>query len=324
MAKNCLFIAILLLFTGCVAESSFVDTGITSVVVNKQHHYENIRHNKWTYSKMMEHYFWNEDIPDSTLLDFCIDPYSFFYELLSSKDRFSWCELNTKAFNPGSTVSFDSVYLYKGKKVGYAIYDQFDDNSDIRGLVVRMKNAQIDEMILDLRYNPGGYVSTCSELASFIVPQEYLGKLYQQQYYNKTITREKAKNNNNGVDSVYFNSTEWYNKWNLGLDRLIVLTTEYTASASESLIICLRPYIDVIIVGTQTRGKNVGSYTISSEDYKYCLQPITFKYFNALMQTVPDDGFMPDIMVDDDKRKPRGDIEEALLKAALQYINDNS
>ena len=171
---------------------------------------------------MRHHYYWNTAMPDSSKLDFTIDPAKFFTSLLSNKDRFSWCEVNrdykTRGVNPGSTVPFDSVYVFNNQKIGYPIYDQFDDNVDIRSFAVRMKSAKISEMILDLRYNPCGYVSTCNELASFFVPTEHLGKLYQQQYYNKTITKEKAeKYHNNGVDSVYLKSGSWYEQWGLNL-----------------------------------------------------------------------------------------------------------
>ena len=179
-------------------------------------------------------------------------------------------------------------------------------------------------MILDLRYNPGGYVSTCNELASFFVPTEHLGKLYQQQYYNETITKEKAeKYHNNGVDSVYLKSGSWYEQWGLNLKRLIVLTTQNTASSSEALVVGLRPYMNVIVIGTQTCGKDVGSYTIVDNNYKYLLQPITFKYYNSKMESTPEEGLIPDVIVEDDKKVKRGNVEEALLKTALKFIEDN-
>lgn len=284
--------------------------------------------NQWIYNQMMHHYYWNTEMPDSSKLDFTIDPAKFFTSLLSNKDRFSWCEVNrdfqTRGVNPGSTVSFDSVYVFNNQKIGYAIYDQFDDNADIRSFAVRMKSAKINEMILDLRYNPGGYVSTCNELASFFVPTEHLGKLFQQQYYNKIITKEKAeKYHNNGVDSVYLKSGSWYEQWGLNLKRLIVLSTKKTASSSEALVVGLRPYMDVVIIGTQTCGKDVGSYTIVDNNYKYLLQPITFKYYNSNMESTPEEGLIPDVIVEDNKKTQRGNVDEALLKAALKYIEEN-
>ena len=312
---------------GCSEDSFLSDTD--EIIDNSEIEVlSNQENNQWIYNQMRHHYYWNTEMPDSSTLDLTVDPAKFFATLLSPKDRFSWCEVNrdykTRGVNPGSTVSFDSVYVYNNQKIGYAIYNQFDDNADIRSFAVRMKKAEIDEMILDLRYNPGGYVSTCNELASFFVPTEHLGKLYQQQYYNKTITKEKAeKYHNNGVDSVYLKSGSWYEQWGLNLKRLIVLTTQNTASSSEALVVGLRPYMDVVIIGTQTCGKDVGSYTIVDNNYKYLLQPITFKYYNSKMESTPEEGLIPDVIVEDDKKTQRGNVDEALLKAALKYIEEN-
>ena len=319
---------IVLLLSACNGEDSFLDVKEEFIPIDSISENANRNQNIWTYEKMNQHYYWNEEIPDSTTLDFNVDPIKFFNNLLSKQDRFSWCDVNrnyhTRGINQGSTVSFDSVYVYGKHKIGYAIYDQFDENADIRSFAVRMKKAEINEMILDLRYNPGGYVSTCNELASFFVPTEHLGKLYQQQYYNKTITKEKAeKYHNNGVDSVYLKSGSWYEQWGLNLKRLIVLSTKNTASSSEALVVGLRPYMNVVVIGTQTCGKDVGSYTIVDNNYKYLLQPITFKYYNSKMESTPEEGLIPDVIVEDDKKIKRGNVDEALLKAALKYIEEN-
>lgn len=315
---------------GCSVDDSFLETndgfnGMEQIhtKVDSTYYY----HNFWTYSMMRHHYYWNTEMPDSTTLDFAEHPTKFFNSLLSSQDRFSWCEVNTdyrpSGYNPGSTVSFDSVYMQSGKKIGYAIYDEFNDSADIRGFAVRMKKSQIDEMVLDLRYNPGGYASTCSDFASLFVPTGYLGELFQIQRYNETLTNEKVSKYGYGEDYVYLKSSEWFQMWGLNLDRLIVLVSERTASASEALIVGLRPYMEVVVIGTKTCGKDVGSYTIADSDYRYQLQPITFKYYNALNESTPEDGIIPDIIVQDDMKVERGDTNEVLLKAALQYIEDN-
>ena len=328
MRSGILVFIFVLFIIGCSEDSFLNNTAVEIIHNSTAETLSNQENNQWIYNQMSHHYYWNTEMPDSSTLNFAMEPLIFFKALLSHKDRFSWCEVNrdykSRGVNEGSTVSFDSVYILKNKKIGYAIYDQFDDNADIRSFAVRMKKAKIDEMILDLRYNPGGYVSTCNELASFFVPTEHLGKLYQQQYYNKIITKENAeKYHNNGVVSVYLKSGSWYERWGLNLKRLVVLSTQNTASSSEALVVCLRPYMDVIVIGTQTCGKDVGSYTIVDNNYKYKLQPITFKYYNSKMESTPEEGLVPDVIVEDDKKAKRGNVEEALLKAALKYLAEN-
>ena len=229
----------------------------------------------------------------------------------------------TRGRNLAPTISLDSIYTINDKRIGYFIYDQFESSTDVAQITIRLKNLGIDELVLDLRYNPGGYVSTSKYLASMLAPKESLGKLYQLQRYNDIQTKEKMDNGESGVDSVFLDKGFITIDRNLDLKRLIVLTTKNTASASESLIIGLRPYMDVITIGTTSCGKDVGSYTIADNRYKYQLQPITFRYYNALNDSTPTTGIKPNIEVADDLNHERGDVNEALLKTAIDYLMGN-
>lgn len=329
MKSGVLVFSVILLLASCSSESSYLEPGKVEIEDDTDSKQDsiNIATNRWIYNQMSHHYFWNTEMPDSLSLDFTSDSFEFFNSLKSAQDRFSWCEINynynSRGENVNSTVSFDSVYTVSGKRIGYAVYDQFDTNSDVRSLAVKFKNAQVQELILDLRYNPGGYVSTCNDLASFIVPTKHLGKLFQQHKYNDILTRERmVAGGGNGVDSTYLHSTSWYKQWGLNLSRIVVLTTESTASASEALVMCLRPYMKVVTIGTTSCGKDVGSYTIADNRYKYQLQPITFRYYTALNDSTPVTGIEPDIYVEDDRMYKRGDTHEALLNAAIGYLLD--
>lgn len=320
-----LLLPLTILYSACVENTDlmFEEEGVI-IEDAKDRDGDNAEHNRWIYAQMKHDYFWNTEMPDSSSLDFTVKPTEFFEGILSVKDRFSWCEINlnySRGTNVNSTVSLDSVYLLNDKRIGYAIYDEFGDYADVRGFAVRMKNAKIEELILDLRYNSGGYVNTCNELASFFVPTKYLGALFQQQRHNEILRKEKIeKNGGLGIDSVYLRSGDWFNRWGLNLSRLIVLTTERTASASEALIYGLRPYMEVITIGSKTCGKDVGSYTIANDSYKYQLQPITFRYYNALKDSIPITGIVPDVYVENDPNYKRGEIDEPLLKTAIEYL----
>lgn len=371
---------------------------------NRQHTEWCIEQNEWIYEQMNHHYFWYTEMPDSGKLDFTQEPPAFFKSVVSSQDRFSWCELNshykgetmsmpecgfeyqpykdknglsigrilyvtsdilkkekikrgdwirflqtstneiciqkgriekgrfigeatyrylhpaTKADPLAPTIPLDSVYLVNGRKIGYVVYDAFEANTDVIQIAVKFKNKGIDDLILDLRYNLGGYVATAEYLASEIIPKEALGKVYQKQRYNKKITRETEAELENGYKYVYFHTGYNIASRNLDLPRVVILTSENTASASESTIIGLRPYMQVVTIGTPTYGKDVGSYTIADNRYKYQLQPITFRYYNALNDSTPQTGILPTIRVEDDLNHERGEIKEALLKTALEYL----
>lgn len=237
------------------------------------------------------------------------------------QDSFNLSRLEmTRGASLSPTVSFDSVYQVGDKRIGYFVYDQFESTTDVAQIITRMGNARIDDLIIDLRYNPGGYVSTSVKLASFLVPKNHLGKLYQQMRYNDVVSVNNQLEGKGRIDSIYLDDGIVTAQRNLDLSRLVILTTKNSASASESLVLCLKPYMDVVTIGSTTRGKDVGSYTISNPKYKYQLQPITFRYYNAEYDSVPVSGIIPDIMVQDDLNHERGDTNEALLGTAINYL----
>ena len=115
---------------------------------------------------------------------------------------------------------------------------------------------------------------------------------------------------------------------NLNLNRLVVLTSNGTASASELIINSLRPYMEVVIVGQNTYGKNVGSITLKDETsparWAWGMQPIVLRTVNSKGESAygTKSGFSPDYLVSDNVYpfKPWGDESETLLKKALEVI----
>jgi len=103
----------------------------------------------------------------------------------------------------------------------------------------------------------------------------------------------------------------------LPLDRLIVVTTRGSASASELVINALRPFIRVIVIGSKTYGKPVGQYGIAFCDK--LLAPVAFALRNADGQGDFFDGFAPDCPAPDDADHQLGDTEEGSLKEALTF-----
>ena len=85
--------------------------------------------------------------------------------------------------------------------------------------------------------------------------------------------------------------------------------------------------MDVIIIGEQTYGKGVGSWTIRDNRFKYQIQPITMRYHNANMESTPDDGIPVDYLIEDGystSKKELGDINEPLFMKALSIIKNDT
>lgn len=229
-------------------------------------------------------------------------------------------------------VQIREVINHDGHKIGYLLYTQFISafNSSLGDAFSYFQQQGITELVVDLRYNPGGEVSAAQFLCSSIAPVDIVNNqstLVTLQWNDK-LQRIFQQNPSDLEVTFTGNATT-----KLGLNKIHFITSSGTASASELSITGLRPYMDVTLVGNTTHGKYTGSITLKPEDIyndkKYYsdfktwgLQPIVLRYANSLGETDFKNGFAPDIQVNDDLLAgiPLGDLEESLLKAAVEDI----
>lgn len=234
-----------------------------------------------------------------------------------------------------------NVVDLSGQKVGYLSFSQFAYNfhSEMNAVFADFKSKGVTDLVLDLRYNPGGSVLTAQYLASMIYSTDTSKQLAElrynskhSQYNNKMYFQNTMKIKDKDFNTI---GTETINS--LNLSRLFVITSGGTASASEFIINTLRPYIPVTLIGDQTVGKNLGSITLvdsPSSDYtdkdnvnathKYGLQPIVSKVFNSKGESDYSKGFTADIKLRETQflanMYPLGDEREQLFAKALEQI----
>lgn len=238
-----------------------------------------------------------------------------------------------RSTSSAKTVLLDTIYSFEDKRIGYLCYLEFGDAADFHDAFEKFHRNKITDLILDLRYNPGGYVNTCRKLCSLIAPEHAYTQLFQQNSFNKIIAEENLLSYGNERTFTYFEKPYLSSEPTFGLKydflampRVYILTSKHTASASEATICCLKPYMDVTVIGETTVGKGVGMQTISSNKYRYSLVPITFRYYNSIGETVDDSGIIPDYIIEDSYTTPKyqiGDISERLLNKALSLIIPN-
>ena len=191
----------------------------------------------------------------------------------------------------------------------------------------------ITHLILDLRYNSGGSVNTATRLASMITGQ-FNNQVFAKQQWNYKI--ENLINNPEQLLNRFTNSLGNGNGINhLNLDKVYILTTKRSASASELVINGLIPYIDVVQIGDATAGKNVGSITLYDSptfrkqnvnpNHKYAMQPIVLKIANNDNFSDYTNGLAPDVnqLEDIGNLGILGEESDPLLNTALNYINVN-
>jgi len=238
-------------------------------------------------------------------------------------------------------VYMDTVFNRGSHKIGYFVYQFFapdngsNDNAydlDMNDVFNRFKTAGITDMVLDLRYNSGGRTSSARLLASELVPDLSDTKLFVYYRYNPQITAQytaeemKTYFTTKVLDANDKTIGTVNNVGNLIGGKLYILTGPYTASASEQIINGLKPFLNVVLIGDTTYGKNVASSTFYDKTHtyknKWGLQPIIAKYFNSLGKSDFTAGFAPNFVVRDGglDMRPFGDPTEPLLNKALNDI----
>ncbi len=198
---------------------------------------------------------------------------------------------------------YDTHYFEKnGLRTGYLAYFLCYENEDARLLesMQKFKNAGVRELIIDLRFNPGGSVASSAKLAAMLVPAFNPDNIYVTFQGNRhggtvkqTFRQTIAFSNNNSGKNLQDLQTR-----NLGLQRIFILTSGATVSAAEILCNNLKPYMQVIRVGSKTHGKDEASFRIEDKrnprQVEWMLMPTVYKVFDANGRGGYNNGLQPD------------------------------
>ena len=243
-------------------------------------------------------------------------------------------------------INKDTVFVFNNQVIGYLVYNAFNPDYDIQlnEVIKKFKDANVDQMVVDLRYNGGGSVQSSIYLASMLYGTDET-KLFTRSQYNAIlqsyITQQEGADyfNDHFASTIKATATTPATLINtLNLQKVYFIVSDNTASASELLINGLKPYMNVKVVGINTYGKYVASFTIKDLDNNgnaistYAMQPIVAKYANSLGVTDFVNGLTPDItaseisaggmtMADLKGILPFGDPNEKLLSYVLADIS---
>jgi C-terminal processing protease CtpA/Prc len=254
--------------------------------------------------------------------------------------------LNTSSYKVNPILA-TSVIDTAGKKVGYIVFNSFvslaSAQAGLASAFSTFATAGITDLVVDLRYDGGGYVETAEYIDNLIAPSSASGSQMYTAYFNSILTSQQAtilKNqtrldqNNQpytlfDVDySVAGNRVPFTKQGSLNnLAHVIFLVTSSTASASELTINNLRPYMNVQLIGTTTYGKPVGFFDIDINKYEMYIPEFETK--NAAGQggyylgMKPGSSDYPGLLTQDDPIKDFGDHQESLLSKALSYVANN-
>lgn len=212
-------------------------------------------------------------------------------------------------------VYLDTVYTISAKKIGYLSFNSFlGDTAEVYSEFSRVFNkfatAGISDLIVDLRYNGGGYVSVQQRLADYLVPSTAGGQLMMKEQFNDRYTS--------------YDQSDYFQKLGaLNLSRIYFIVSKNTASASELLINNLKPFVDVQLVGpSKTYGKPVGFFPIGVGDWY--IFPVSFRSTNNQGQGNYFNGLDLNSQVSDGLDKDWGDVTETCLASAIKNITTGS
>jgi len=232
------------------------------------------------------------------------------------------------------------------KRSGYIALARFsnirDAKSVLDGVFTPLAAAGISNLIVDLRYNRGGYVETAEYTANLIAPSGINGSVMFSEHFNELLAQVKApilktipyldenrqpvyvngrKATYADVDYSVAGNTYRFSKAGglSGIKSIVFIVSGNTASASELLINSFRPYVDVKLVGSTTYGKPVGFFGIGIDVYTVYLAQ--FRMLNASEQGDYYEGMSCDVTAADDVTHDFGDPEENCIAQAIQYIS---
>jgi len=229
-------------------------------------------------------------------------------------------------------------------KVGYMLFTTHIATAEAQLIdaVTELSNENISDLVLDLRYNGGGLLAIASQLAYMIAGEQATNN----QTFDDIVFNDKHSSTNPVTgralsptpfysSSLGFSVDEGQALPSLNLNRVFILSTDGTCSASEAIINGLRGIdVEVILIGSTTCGKPYGFYPTDNCGTTYFT--IQFRGENAKGFGDYSDGFSPANTADtvgeivtgcsvaDDFQHALGDVDEGQLKAALDYRETSS
>ncbi|HEY1024568.1 MAG TPA: S41 family peptidase [Sphingobacteriaceae bacterium] len=266
------------------------------------------------------------------------------------KDGTAFDRTLTKTVYKSGPIYKDTVITTGSKKVGYLAYARFSNTENSKPALdqsfAEFASAGVTDLVIDLRYNGGGYVNVAQHLTNLIAPSSLNGTKMFSEKFNSTMQSGKAtilKNqplldandkvqyqNGRLVTYADIDYSEAQNTYNFskagslnGIQQVIFIVTGNTASASELVINNLKPHMNVKVIGKQSYGKPIGFFPITVEN-RYDVYYSMFTSINSVGETDYFAGFTPDYDVADDVTRDFGDPAELSFAAALRFIDKGS
>lgn len=197
-----------------------------------------------------------------------------------------------------------------GRKMGYLVVkDMLDQAANpLASAFASFTSQGVDELVIDLRYNGGGFVSIGRLLASYVNPGLTAGRTYA----GLRFSDKRSNQNTTYLFRTPINA--------LALTRVYVLQGPRTCSVAEQVVNALRPFVNVVQIGDTSCGKPVGFQPVDDgcgETYSV----VNFETVNANNEGRYFDGLDAQCVVAEDFSKALGALDEPLLDTARNHAD---
>lgn len=201
----------------------------------------------------------------------------------------------------------------QGRRMGYLHVKDMVDVAEpaLDDAFAQMRSTGVDDLVIDLRYNGGGLVSTARRLASYVNGPRTRDQVFARLLYNDHRARDEN-------ETIRFDTRSQA----LSVQRVYVLTGPRTCSASELLVNGLRPFVDVVTIGDTSCGKPVGFRPVSRCDTTF--SAVNFEAVNARDEGRYFAGIAASCRVAEDFSRALGEADEPLLAAARAHADSGS
>ncbi|MBE9586191.1 carboxyl-terminal protease [Mucilaginibacter sp. JRF] len=250
---------------------------------------------------------------------------------------------------PDDPVLKTAIVSAGGRQVGYVALAWFPRLTTAQGYLdeafAQIATANPTDVVIDLRSNGGGYVETAEYVANLIAPSSINGRVMYAEHFNTlmqqgkaTILRHQPYLDAAGqpvmyqgraatmadVDFTAKGNTYTFSKKGAleGVKNVYFIVSCSTASASELLISCLKPYFNVKLAGTKTYGKPVGFFGVVIDKYTFYMS--SFLISNADGWSDYFEGMAVDMEAIPDNQYELGDPNETCLKKVLNAISGSA
>jgi len=209
-----------------------------------------------------------------------------------------------------NSVLYSNIFQKGTQKIGYLVFSEFLGTSvkELSTAFDKFAAGGVTDLILDIRYNGGGTLDCADSLVAMLAGKPFKGNIYNTLIYNNKHVRDGYQS----VIGLKGNSIQ--------LNKLVVITTSSTASASELVISGLKPYLNMKLIGSKTHGKPVGMNIESDSKLNIAVAPISFRNVNSQGYTDYFDGIPVDFAALDNVNQEWGNLSDQCLTAAINYI----